>query len=324
MGTLKRRGLQGGGYYVPVAHNGEHMVCLEACCRCHLELCPRQQLSLILLIIIEMNCPSEERLFDKGSFDGSLNHDQGSLIEYDVSDALLGVSSRGRTSHQRPKSWTSWIADNSASILLTVALIVAAVESIYIVDIQRRANARFLGPTGLSHERTVSRTIYAHSKYMSDDEEVASKAWDEILAGHGVIALDADNVAEKNLPPSVPLPDDSGSFMYVIEAYHAMHCAKVIREHYILLEQGRAWNWSRSHDMHCFDALRQYIMCNIDDTILWTTGHRETGHGQEKKCNDWNALRDYAESESANYFDVEPEKGIMHLNNYHAGDGLTW
>ena len=90
------------------------------------------------------------------------------------------------------------------------------------------------------------------------------------------------------------------------------------------MEQGRAWNWSRPHDMHCFDALRQYIMCNIDDTILWTSGHRDTGHGQEKKCNDWDALRNYAESKSANYFDVEPEKGVLHLNNYHAGDGLTW
>jgi len=59
---------------------------------------------------------------------------------------------------------------------------------------------------------------------MSNDEEVASKAWDDILAGHGVIALDADYIAEKNLPPSVALPDDSGNFMYVIEAYHAMHC----------------------------------------------------------------------------------------------------
>jgi hypothetical protein len=59
---------------------------------------------------------------------------------------------------------------------------------------------------------------------MSNDEAVASKAWEEILAGHGVIALDADYISEKKLPPSVALPDESGKFMYVIEAYHAMHC----------------------------------------------------------------------------------------------------
>ena len=88
------------------------------------------------------------------------------------------------------------------------------------------------------------------------------------------------------------------------------------------LEQGKERNWSRGHEMHCFDAIRQYIMCNIDDTLLYTTGHRDAGVGQSKKCHDWDALRDWAEERTANYFDVDPEKGISHLNNYHAGDGL--
>ncbi|KAL1610125.1 hypothetical protein SLS60_001790 [Paraconiothyrium brasiliense] len=271
-----------------------------------------------------MDFPPRKRSFVKVSMEESYDDDQGSSDQYDVSKALLAASSSPRISNRGPKSRKTWLKHNTVTTLLIFAFLVIAIESIYIVEIQRRANRRFLGPTGLSHERTVSRTIYAHSKYMSNDEEVASEAWDEILAGHGVIALNADYVAAKKLPPSVSLLDNSGNFMYVIEAYHAMHCTKVIREHYILMEQGRAWNWSRPHDMHCFDALRQYIMCNIDDTILWTNGHRETGHGQEKKCNDWDALRAYAESKSANYFDVEPEKGIMHLDNYHAGDGLTW
>ncbi|KAF2439605.1 hypothetical protein P171DRAFT_490293 [Karstenula rhodostoma CBS 690.94] len=271
-----------------------------------------------------MAFPSEKSSYVSVSFEESHDDDQGSSAQYDISEALLGVSSSPKTPSRGSQSWKSWLRNNTSKMLLTFAFLVIAVESIYIVEIQRSVNARFLGPTGLSHERTVSRTIYAHSKYMSNDEEVASKAWDDILPGHGVIALDADYVAEKNLPPSVPLPDESGKFMYVIEAYHAMHCTKVIREHYVLMEQGRAWNWSRPHDMHCLDAIRQYIMCNVDDTILWTNGHRETGHGQDKKCNDWDALRDYTETLSANYFDVEPEKGIMHLDNYHAGDGLTW
>lgn len=63
-------------------------------------------------------------------------------------------------------------------------------------------------------------------------------------------------------------------------------------------------------------------MCNVDDTLLYTTGNRESGAGQKKKCNDWDALRDWAEEHSAQYFDVEPGMGIRHLNNYHVGDGL--
>ena len=63
-------------------------------------------------------------------------------------------------------------------------------------------------------------------------------------------------------------------------------------------------------------------MCNVDDTILYTNGHRESGVGQTKKCQDWDALRDWTEARSAHYFDVEPEKGVRHLNNYYSGDGL--
>jgi hypothetical protein len=96
----------------------------------------------------------------------------------------------------------------------------------------------------------------------------------------------------------------------------------ILRTHYTALDRDMSGNWSRPHDMHCFDALRQYIMCNIDDTLLWTTGHRESGVGQTKKCHDWDALRDWAEERSASYFDVEPGLGITHLRNYHAGDGL--
>lgn len=65
-------------------------------------------------------------------------------------------------------------------------------------------------------------------------------------------------------------------------------------------------------------------MCNVDDTLLWTTGHRESGAGQAKKCHDWDALRDWTEKRSASYFDVEPNMGILHNDNYHEGDGLIW
>ena len=63
-------------------------------------------------------------------------------------------------------------------------------------------------------------------------------------------------------------------------------------------------------------------MCNIDDTLLYTRGNRDAGHNQGKFCHDRDRLRDWAEERTANYFDVEPGMGMMHLDNYHEGDGL--
>lgn len=75
--------------------------------------------------------------------------------------------------------------------------------------------------------------------------------------------------------------------------------------------------------MHCFDALRRYIMCNIDDTLLVSDGKGALGQGQIKMCHDWDAMREWAEKYSANYFDFEPGTGpTTHNDNYHFGDGL--
>lgn len=190
-------------------------------------------------------------------------------------------------------------------------------------------------------QRTESRIVYQHSKYVSGNESESSAAWDSILPGHGVIAIDAAYASSKQLPETTVLPGSDGKLVYVVEAYHVMHCVVRLhgfvrccrqsltsisqvnlRQHYLALQHNETWNWSHGHDLHCFDALRQYIMCNIDDTLLHTWGRRDAGLNQEKQCHDWDRLRQWTEDRSASYFDAEPGTGIDRLGNYHEGDGL--
>ncbi|KAL5116625.1 hypothetical protein ACEQ8H_005503 [Pleosporales sp. CAS-2024a] len=140
----------------------------------------------------------------------------------------------------------------------------------------------------------------------------ANAAWNAILAGHGVIAVEPEYIAAKNLPPSLQLHTGNGKkHAYVIEAYHAIHCIT-----------NTTWEWSLPHDMHCFDALRQYVMCNIDDTLLYSWGKRDSGHNQQKWCHDWDRLRDWAELRSWGYHDTEPGMGFAHAGEEWVGDGL--
>lgn len=74
--------------------------------------------------------------------------------------------------------------------------------------------------------------------------------------------------------------------------------------------------------MHCLDSLRQYVMCNPDETLLYTFGRRDVGHGQVKMCKDWDRIRDWAQERSACYFDSEPDSGIQRWGNCQIGDGL--
>ena len=199
------------------------------------------------------------------------------------------------------------------------------------------------------------RTLYQDSKFTSKNETEASLAWGGILAGHGIVSITPEYATQRNLPPTSPLPDGNGNLAYVIEAYHAIHCVVSshstpikpllslhpiinpttnhplpqarIRTHYMLLKNGHPTTWPLAHDVHCFDAVRQYIMCNADDTLLWTNGDHSTGTHQAKKCVDWDALREWAEERAAGYYDYEDNEesereGKKHVGTKFRGDGL--
>jgi hypothetical protein len=189
-------------------------------------------------------------------------------------------------------------------------------------------------------ERTELRTLYQPSKYTSLNETEASEAWNSILTGHGIMAFEPEYALQKNLPDTMELPGSGGKKIYVIEAYHAMHCLVrswffsrpvnelmythqvVMRQHYAALERNERWGWTHHHDLHCFDTLRQYIMCNIDDTLLTTWGKNDVGRNQKKLCHDWDRLRDWAAERLEGYLDFEPGSGIKIPERYHKEDGL--
>lgn len=60
------------------------------------------------------------------------------------------------------------------------------------------------------------------------------------------------------------------------------------------------------HVLHCYDALRQHIMCNADNTPLHGHGNGMAGDGQIHQCKDWSALRDYATRHTACFRDGKP------------------
>lgn len=70
----------------------------------------------------------------------------------------------------------------------------------------------------------VPRIANAHSAFDSPNETIAAAAWEGIEAGHGDVVVDPEWAARQGLPPSAEHPYMPGKSVYVIEAYHAMHC----------------------------------------------------------------------------------------------------
>lgn len=53
---------------------------------------------------------------------------------------------------------------------------------------------------------------------------------------------------------------------------------------------------------HCLDLLRQDIMCNADENMDFTAGHRDnflSGENQPRECRDWNKLHAWFKERSA-------------------------
>ncbi|KUI73013.1 hypothetical protein VM1G_11848 [Cytospora mali] len=113
----------------------------------------------------------------------------------------------------------------------------------------------------------------------SDDNDGAG-----IEAGHGDVLLTPAEAAALGLPPSFPHPFRPEFSVYIIDAYHAMHCLKVLRDHCMRMYHAHRYlsDWPLEHDVHCFDSLRQHVMCHADDTLLCSTGHHDVGVQQTK------------------------------------------
>lgn len=188
-------------------------------------------------------------------------------------------------------------------------------------------------PARLSREYNVPLLANNHSAFDSPVNAVADAAWESIEAGHGDVLLTPSEAASLGLPPSFPHPFHPEFQVYIIDAYHAMHCLKVLRDHYMRMYHAHRYvndwpqigDWPIEHDEHCFDSLRQYVMCHADDTLLYSTGHHDAGVRQTKMCRSWDALRDWASGRNAQWKDhinPRPEGEIWWNFDDGGDDGL--
>lgn len=117
-----------------------------------------------------------------------------------------------------------------------------------------------------------------HSDFASPDHAVADSNWASIEATHGFVGLGKDWATAQQLPASIESPLDPTQSVYVVDAYHQLHClvrlgSCQLRAHVLTWQKllrrailgGELRNHSDSeltHFGHCFDELRQGIICS--------------------------------------------------------------
>jgi hypothetical protein len=114
-------------------------------------------------------------------------------------------------------------------------------------------------------------------------------------------------------PYTVALDRHNDGPGFMMSVFHQLHCLSYLAEHY---ERGFAGvNLTEEvahHSAHCFNYLRQGIMCSADTTLEGKTG-AGPGEGSEHECTDYDALLEWANTHSALKWrdGLVPDAGIL-------------
>ncbi|KAF7943964.1 hypothetical protein EAE96_010377 [Botrytis aclada] len=163
-----------------------------------------------------------------------------------------------------------------------------------------------------SLQQTFPPDFPSHRVMFEEDERYAAafspeidSAWDDLMpAGRGFILV--EDPKKYGLRPG--LPSVNGPDRYSVSVFHQLHCLGMIRESYnsVLmgvrlhihgdedLSDSAAQESEKEHISHCFDYLRQAMMCSVDMTIEWAMEMPDgkppftvDGWGITHTCRDW-------------------------------------
>jgi hypothetical protein len=136
--------------------------------------------------------------------------------------------------------------------------------------------------------------------YTDPPSETSDKLWMDLLGPtYGFITF--DDPQEYDLPSGIINAD--GTQNYGISVFHQLHCVMLIRGQYFSMLDGKmnltayrmgsdpALSAEIQHVQHCYDYLRQTIMCSGDMTIEWPKDpHSRDVNGElvpHQQCKSW-------------------------------------
>lgn len=153
-------------------------------------------------------------------------------------------------------------------------------------------------------------TFEKDEKFAAPSSPESDAAWGEMMPpGDGFVVI--DDPRQLHLL-SEPGKDTRYGQVYDISMWHQLHCLSHMRTYMFTMQA--SFNRTNAqqvfdvllapqaeHMLHCFDYLRQAIMCAGDMTLEWPSTEPDgrrfavNGWGIEHKCRDWDTMADYVE-----------------------------
>ncbi|KAE8163763.1 hypothetical protein BDV40DRAFT_132183 [Aspergillus tamarii] len=203
---------------------------------------------------------------------------------------------------------------------LRLPFILSVLVNIFLVSIvlQLQSRAPCIGRSNFAGlTRTIPKT-WGPNEAINDTEQDA--LWESTSYDAGNIALSDTYAREAGLPRAQRFPWDQEKGIYLINAYHNLHCVKTLRTALVEFRDGREQSSPWGHLAHCLLVLRDEVMCEADDTPRYTgfQPNQKSGLGQVRMCRDFEQLERWALENTACWRHVGEirEEGFRELDRY--------
>ncbi|KAK5113367.1 hypothetical protein LTR62_003467 [Meristemomyces frigidus] len=216
-----------------------------------------------------------------------------------------------RHSHQRLKLWLIAISVVSGFAFLILA---AGAKYQHKLPLTLRPH-----PSPVPHIPMVPKTLDQDNRFAVMPSTESDHMWHSLIPSPGAGFVEITNPRQyPELKPGM-IGTNFNNEVYGVSIFHQLHCIIHIRHHLFALDSaldalaGNGMNTTQleglrkmnGHINHCFDFVRQALMCNADLTLEWPRSVEDEGEGKgvhgivdgngvPHQCKDWGTVFEWA------------------------------
>ncbi|KAK8041675.1 hypothetical protein PG993_006198 [Apiospora rasikravindrae] len=154
-------------------------------------------------------------------------------------------------------------------ILVTIGFLTVlnlALITVLVVFVVRKGQAHDHPPSWMPPERYTKKLFIYQSVFGDEPSTESEGQWTKLIPkGKGWIDVDNDTAIPYMHGMDQSLPKQQA----MISVFHQLHCLYMTRAGYFSARAGNLDEVNAGHLAHCWDYLRQAIMCAGDTTLEW-------------------------------------------------------
>ncbi|KAI9703049.1 MAG: hypothetical protein M1820_006040 [Bogoriella megaspora] len=203
----------------------------------------------------------------------------------------------------------SWSAALLISFVFNILLVVALAQT---YRKGSKSDVSEYAQVPVKHIAWEFNSLYGSAGADEASEKEADRMWEAYTAS-GVIALEKSQAEAWQLPAAQDFPWNKDYSLYVISGMRNLHCLKRMRRSVVLAHRNEPQMDDYDQLLHCFDMVRQDILCHADDTPMYTSdinSQLDGGEGQTRFCRDWGILEQWYQDNTACFAYINETQGV--------------